>query len=387
MICSLYQKEQSVMQGKRTVFEDLLKYVPRKKFDEIVKRQNGDKWCKNFFCWDLFIMLLSGQLSGEMSMRAVELSNICQAAHLKKIGAKPASLSTLSDACKARNPNVFMDVFWHVLSLVKGSCKLDKKMRDFVHLIDSTPIPLKGYGYEWAKDNYRTKGLKVHTVYDYDLKSPVYFAMTAPNVNDITEAKKIPLKKNGIYVFDKAYYDYKWWNEINQKKSRFVTRLKKDAPFKVIERKTTKGKHLHDWLIKLTSDAGRKFKGLLRHIRVKLSNNKSIVIVTNDLLSSADQITDLYKWRWEIELFFKCLKQNLKIKRFWGKNENAVRLQIITAMIAYVLLRVTQIKNQCALSIRKVRTIVRIKLHDTCSMYKILKIPDRPSGQRMEVSL
>lgn len=382
------------MQGKGTVSEELMKYIPRKKFDEIVKKHDGDKWCKNFFCWDLFAMLLHGQLSGEMSMRAVELTNACQASYMKNIGAKTVSLSTLSDACKVRNPDVFMDVFWHVLSQLKTSTKLDKNMRDFVHLIDSTPIPLKGYGYEWAKDNYRTKGLKVHTVYDYELQSPIYFSLTASNVNDITEAKSMPIKAKSmpikaksIYVFDKGYYDFRWWNKINNKKSRFVTRIKKDTPFKIIERKKITGEHLHDWIIELTSAAGKRFNGLLRHIRIKLSNKKTIVIVSNDLNSDAELIAKLYKWRWEIELFFKCLKQNLKVKRFWGKSENAVRLQIITAMIAYVLLRITQIENQIYISIKQIHTIVRIKLHETMRIDSIFKIPDRHYTRKMGVNL
>lgn len=364
------------MQGKNTVFKDLLKYVPQKKFAEIVKKHNGDKWCKNFFCWDLFIMLLHGQLSGDMSMRTVELSNACQATHLKRMGARTSSLSTLSDACKARNPKIFMDVFWQLLSILKATPrKKDKELSQFIHLIDSTPIPLKGYGYEWAKDNYRIKGLKVHTVYDHELKSPVHFTITAPNVNDVTEGKKLSIKKNGIYVFDKAYYDYRWWNDIDKKGSRFVTRLKKGTPFKITERRDVKENLLHDWTIQLTSQAGKRFKGLLRHIRVKLANKKSIVVITNDLISPASRIAELYKWRWDIELFFKCLKQNLKIKKFWGKNENAVKLQIITAMIAYVLLRLTQIESQCALSIKQIRIIIRLKLYELTTVYKILKIP------------
>lgn len=375
------------MQVKSTVFKDLLKYIPRKKFNEIVTKHNADKWCKNFFCWDLFAMLLHSQLSGEMSMRMVELSNAYQASYLKQIDAKVMPLSTLSDACKARNPKVFMDVFWHLLSILKVSGKVDKNLKQFIHLIDSTPIPLKGYGYDWAKDNYRTKGLKIHTVYDCSLQSPTHFTMTAPNVNDVTEGKKLPIKKGGIYVFDKAYYDYRWWNDIEKKGSYFVTRLKKDAPFKIINRKAAEENLLHDWTIQLTSQAGKRFKGLLRHIRVKLANKKSIIIITNDLMSPAKRIAELYKKRWEIELFFKCLKQNLKIKRFWGKSENAVKLQIITAMIAYILLKLIQIKNRCALSIKQIRTILRFKLYELATVYEVLKVPDKRYARENEIML
>lgn len=384
MICTS-PKEQSVMKAKHTVFGNLLKYVSHKNFNESVKKHDGDKWCKNFFCWDLFIMLLHGQLSGEASMRNLELGSACQTSHLKRLGANPASLSTLSDACKARNPAVFMDVFRQVLSTLKASKqKIDKKLAEFVYLIDSTPISLKGHGYEWAKDNYRIKGLKVHTTYDYNLKSPIHFTITAPNVNDVTEGKKLFIKAKGIYVFDKGYYDYRWWNEIDQKGSRFVTRLKKDAPFKIIEKRDVKGNLFHDWTIKLTSQAGKQFKGLLRHIRVKLANKKSIVVITNDLISSAAHIAELYKWRWDIELFFKCLKQNLKIKRFWGKNENAVKLQIIIAMIAYVLLKLAQVKNQCVLSVQSIRIIIRLKLYEQTTVNKILKLPDKVYARKIK---
>jgi hypothetical protein len=371
------------MKGKVTVFNDLLKYVSRKKFDEIVNKHNGDKWCKKFFCWDLFVMLLHGQFSGETSMRSVDLSNSCQKKRLAQIDAHPATRSTLSDACATRKPEIFMDIFAHLLSILKRSRKLNTVIQGFIHLIDATPIPLKGYGFEWAKNNYRTTGLKIHTTYDHALKTPVHFTISPPNVNDITEAKKISLKAKGTYIFDKGYYDYAWWNDIDKKGSRFVTRLKKDAPYKIIERKFAKSDCLHDWVIKLTSKAGQRFKGLLRHIRVKLTNNKTIVIVTNDLKSDATEISRLYKCRWEIELFFKCIKQNLKIKQFWGKNENAVKLQIITAMIAYVLLRIAQINNDTRLSIKQIRTIVRIKLHDYLSVYRVLKIPDRLGEQKI----
>lgn len=365
------------MPRKITVFNALLKYIPRKKFDEIVDKYDADKWCKNFFCWDLFIVLLHGQLSGQTSMRTVELTSTYQISQFKAIKAKTASLSTLSDACKVRNPSVFMDVFWNLLTILKKQGKVDKNLRRFIHLIDSTPINLKGYGYEWTKDNHRIKGLKVHTMYDSELKSPIHFTMTAANINDVTEGKEFPLKKGGIYIFDKGYYDYKWWNDIHKKESLFVTRLKKDAPFKIKKRNTRKGNLVHDWLIQLTSKAGQRFKGLLRHIRVKLENKKTIVIVTNDLKSSAEHIAKLYKKRWEIELFFKCLKQNLKIKHFWGKSENAVKLQIVSAMIAYVLIRLTQVKSKSKLTVKQLRIIICQKLNENTTIYRILKIPNK----------
>lgn len=374
------------MQGKLTVFEALMKYVPKKKFDEFTEKHEGNKWCKNFFCWDLLTMLLHGQLSGATSMRMLELTNSCQAKYLKCMGANIAPLSTLSDACRERNPLVFMEVFSYLLALLKKTTSMEKELKAFINLIDSTPIQLKGHGYDWAKNNYRITGLKVHTVYDPALESPIHFTITPPNVNDITEAKKIDMGSNGIYVFDKGYYDFSWWADMISKGNDFVTRIKSSTPFKILRRNPVQAENLlHDWVIQLTSQKSKCYKGLLRHIRVKLKNNKTIGVITNNLEISAERIAELYKLRWEIELFFKCLKQNLKIKRFWGQNENAVKLQIITSMIAYILLRLAQVKADCAkLSIMQVRIIIRIKLYEPITIGNILKIPDKKISTRLE---
>lgn len=371
----LYDKEQSVMPKQITVFQDLLKYLPRKKMEAIVNKYNGNKWCKHFYCWDLLITLLQGQLSNESSLRNVNLSNQYQSNHLQQMGVKQSRRSTLSDACKIREPNIFMEMFNYLISTLKTTQKVNKELKEFVHLIDSTPIQLKGLGYEWAKSNYRITGLKVHTVYDHQLRSPVYFTMTAPNINDVTEGKKIAIQTKSIYVFDKAYYDYSWWKQIDGKGSKFVTRLKDNSPFKIKARRQVTENLLHDWTIQLSSSKAKRYDRLLRHIRVKLANKKTISLVTNDHTSSAIQIAALYKKRWEIELFFKCLKQNLQVKRFWFKNENAVKLQIIIAMIAYVLLRLAQTHAKSSLSIMQTRIVIRIKLYECNTLVRILSPP------------
>lgn len=377
MICTS-PKEQSVMQGKNNTLQQLLKYIPRNKFGEIVEKYNGNKWCKGFFCWDLFIALLHGQFNSEDSLRSVNLSNQYQSNHLSKLGVKSPTRSTLSDACRWRNPAIFMEIYKYLVSTLKQANKISVSLDNFTYLIDSTPIFLKGWGYEWAKNNYRITGLKVHTVYDLNLSSPVHFTITAPNINDVTEGKKIRIKSKSTYVFDKAYYDYTWWNRIDKKGSRFVTRVKKNTPFKIKERrKVAEENILHDWTIQLSGGKAKKFDGMLRHIRVRLDSNKnkSISIITNDLKSPAKTIGDFYKSRWEIELFFKCLKQNLKIKRFWGRSENAVKIQIIIAMIGYILLKLVQINTKSHLSVSHIRIIIRIKLYEKVELDQIMRPP------------
>jgi hypothetical protein len=374
------------MQGKHTVFSSLLKPISHTKFNEFVEKHQGNKGVKKFTTWSLFLVLLQGQLSGRNSLRTVKLSNDCASKRYYGTEVPKIALSSLSHACKTRDPQIFMDVFSHLVNRLNENCFINKELAEFIHLIDATPIPLKGNGYEWVKDNYRIKGLKVHTVYDLHLEAPVHFTISAANVNDITEGKRVALKSGGIYIYDKGYYDYEWWNGIAEKGSYFVTRLKKDTPYKIIKTYVPKGENiLNDEIIILTSEKARKkFTHPLRMIEIILDDGKIITIVTNKLSLSAKWIAQLYRWRWQIELFFKCIKQHLKIKRFWGKNENAVKLQIITALIAFLLLKLIQVKTNTSFSIKYIGQIVCLKLSITSNIYtEIKKMGGKASKRRL----
>lgn len=360
------------MKRKDTVFNEILKYIPHEKFEEIVKEHQGDKWSKKIKYWDLFLVLLHGQLSGETSLRMVGLSH-----NARYDAARKVPRSTLSDSCKTKRPEILMKVFWELVEkLGHQSKKPLKELSSAIQLLDATSIMLTERGHEWVKENGRIKGLKMHTLYDYDLKSPIYFSITDANINDIEEAKKLSLGAGKIYVFDKGYCDFTWWNQINEKGNCFVTRLKKGICYKVKRRdKPTTEDIKCDQAIVLTARSGKNYKSELRRIRVKLDNKKSIILVTNDLKSTAGRIAELYKERWKIELFFKCIKQNLKIKRFWGKSENAVRLQIIVAMVACVLLRLIQMKSLSFYSLKEIGVIIRVNISSSLMISKVLKIP------------
>lgn len=361
------------MPRKNNVFKELLKYFPRNEFEKAVKKYDGDKWSKKFKYWDLFLVMLHGQLVGETSLRMVGLSHNAHHA----LGNKMIPRSTLSDCCMKKNPEILMAMFWRLVEQLKNEGKkVLKKLDPAIQLLDATGIMLKERGHEWAKDNGRIRGLKIHTVYDYDLASPVYFSITNANVNDIEEAEKLSLEGKKIYVFDKGYCDFRWWNEINEKGSYFVTRLKNGVCYEVKKKAKVKSNYIKiDQIIELTARSGRNYKSELRYIQVQLEDKKSIILVTNDLISSAERIAELYKERWKVELFFKCIKQNLKIKRFWGKSENAVKLQIVVAMIAYVLLRLIQMCSMSSYSLKEIGVIVRVNMSSSLPINKIFKIP------------
>lgn len=364
------------MPRKSNVFRDILKYISREEFEKSVQKYDGDKWSKKFKYWDLFLALIHGQLSHESSLRMVGLSHN----NHQGLGTKKIPRSTLSDCCMKKKPEVLMEIFWHLVEKLEAKGKkLLKKLNKTLQLIDATGIMLTERGQEWAKGNGRIKGLKVHTLYDHALKSPTYFSITNANVNDIEEAEKLTIRSQKIYVFDKGYCDFAWWNEINEKGSYFVSRLKKGACFEIKRVIKIKNKHItRDQIISLTARSGRNYKSELRCVEVKIAQNKTITLVTNDFNSSAERIAELYKERWKIELFFKCIKQNLKIKRFWGKSENAVKLQIIVAMIVYVLFRLLQMRSSTSYSLKEIGVIIRVNMNNSLPINRILKPPIRP---------
>ena len=214
-----------------------------------------------------------------------------------------------------------------------------------VRLIDSTGVRLAGVAAEWARFSKNACGAKAHIIYDPDAEAPVYLDVTPAKVNDITAAQKMPVEPFATYVFDLGYYHYAWWAKLDEARCRLVTRLKKNTPLVVIaERALPQGSTLlYDRIgrlpERLSSTRKNPFAKPVREIGVALEDGKTLRVVTNDLFAPAQEIADLYKRRWAIELFFRWVKQTLRIGHFLGRSENAVRIQIACALIAYLLLR------------------------------------------------
>lgn len=333
-----------------TRFSDVLKGLPRSVFDRAVRELGGDKHSKGFRCWDQFTAMVYAHLSGSRSLREVEAGFNSQRAHHYHLRTREVKRSTLSKANEKRPCEVYERVCRELMQQVHG--KTTKGLDEFLYLVDATPIGLKGRGYdEWTKANHshRTQGLKVHMQIDADSARPVYLDITAPNVNDIDKARELKLERGATYVFDKGYCDYNWWYQIHCEEAKFVTRFKKNAGIVLVEShpipEQAKETIVEDATVtfKNKRPGGKRINHYhgtpLRKIVVHRADKKTpLVLVTNDFESSAEEIASLYKRRWEIELFFKWLKQNLKIKRFFGQNENAVKIQIYIAIITYLLL-------------------------------------------------
>jgi IS4 transposase len=338
-----------------TKFEGIMKGLGRKYFDQIVEKHEGNKYTKVFGCWQHMVVMVYAQLSGAESLREVEVGFNSQQACHRVLGARAVKRSTLADANSRRKEVVFEDVVQLLLQQVSRTIRSHSK--EALSLLDSTPINLKGREYErWIQKEktHRTQGLKLHVLYDNQAKVPEWEMITAPNVNDVTAAWKMPLRKGAVYVFDKGYCDYSWWREIDSAEAHFVTRLKENAAVTVeiaqpIEQGDI-GEIISDEIIRLknrhTRGKGKlPYDRTLRRVQVVRVGKAPLILVTNDFISSARVIANRYKERWGIELFFKWIKQHLKIKSFLGRSEIAVRIQLLTALISYLLLAIHKQSN------------------------------------------
>jgi predicted transposase YbfD/YdcC len=334
------------VQHQNSVLHDLLKRVPWSEFERLVAEHKADKHVRRLPTKSQFIALLYGQLSGASSLREVVGGLESHAARLYHVGGRPVSRSTLADANAQRPSAVFSDLFAAMVGQAQRG--LRRAIGEATYLIDSTSLRLCGLQAEWARFSAKTCGAKVHVIYDPDGDRPIYASVTAAKVNDITAAQTMPIEAGATYVFDLGYYDYGWWAKMDAAGCRIVTRFKSNTPLRITaELKVPEaGAILSDRIGLLPQrQAGSRnnpFGDPVREVRVKIETGKVLRILCNDLDASAQQIADLYKRRWAIELFFRWVKQTLRIRHFLGMSENAVRIQIAVALIAFLLLRLAQ---------------------------------------------
>ena len=329
--------------------QELLKAIPRGVFDRLVSAHQADKHSKGFSNWDQLVAMIYAQLSGAGSLRELTAGFNSQRAHHYHLGTSEIRRSTLAEANAKRSSAVFEELAAWLLA--QAGRTLRKEGQALLYLLDSTSVTLKGRGFDpWtlAHRTHHVQGLKLHLLYAAHEQVPVHFRFSAANVNDIEEGRRLALIREATYVFDKGYCDYNWWARIQDAGACFVTRFKRNARLGTVRTLPVPDADqtivLNDEIVRFTNPTPRggkrnTYTQPLRRIVVPRDDHpQPLVLATNDLVSPATTIARLYKDRWQIELFFKWIKQHLKIKRFLGRSENAVRLQILCALIAYVLL-------------------------------------------------
>jgi len=331
-----------------SAFHHVLEPLERRVLKRIVVRHGGNHGVgegdRAWTCQRHLKAMLFGQFAGLNSLREIEQGLAAAPQALYHLNLRAAARSTLSDAQAHRPAEVYRDIAQWLME--QASRVLRREARELIQLIDASPIPLRDPRFAWAEASSRTRGLKLHIGYDPRNDVPSWIDLTSAKVNDIVAARAAPITAGAVYVFDKGYADYSWWNGIHEQGALFVSRLKSNAHRRPIKARAPKGNGiLADNDIKLghAKPRGGAVNPLhdvpLRELLVEREGNEPMLLVTNDLTRSASEIAELYKERWQIELLFKWIKQNLKIKRFLGRSENAVRSQIYIALIAFLLLR------------------------------------------------
>jgi hypothetical protein len=359
------------MLHQNSVFHAMLKHLPWDAFDRLVDRHGADARIRHLTTRSQLVALLYAQLAGASSLREIEAALTSHKARLYHLGAKPVRRSTLSDANAVRPAALFADLFAAVLAQAHRG--LRRSMAEATYLIDATGLRLDRRSANWSRFSAEVCGAKMHIVYDPDADRPIYAALTPAKINDITAAKLMPIEPGATYVFDLGYYDYAWWAELDAAGCRIVTRFKASTPLELVEERplpegSTVLSDRIGFLPKRQMNSRRNPMGdAVREVRVTTHTGKVLRILSNDLDAGAQEIADLYRRRWQIELFFRWIKQTLKITRFLGTSENAVRIQVAVALITFLLLRLAQatqalIKSPLAFA-RLVRTNLMHKRH------------------------
>jgi hypothetical protein len=376
----------NTVRHQNIVFHGLLKHIPWSILDRLVDQYSADWDSRVVKTKAHLIAMLYAQFCGARSLREIETNLKSHAGKLYHLGGSTISRSALSTANASRPVEVFAGLLSALIAQLQAGYR--RKIGDCVRLIDSTSVQLSGLSGDWATFSAGVCGAKAHIIYDPDADQPLYLMVTPSNVNDITAAKEMPIEAGASYVFDLGYYDYGWWARLDEAGCRIVTRLKANTPFAVVEdRAVAPGSSILSdrtgYLPKrLAASRQNPMAGLVREVRIMIETGKVLRIFTNDLKASAQEIADLYKRRWAIELFFRWVKQTLKIGHFLGTSENAVRIQITVALIAFLLLRLAHDANKIVTSPLAFARLLRTNLMHRRAIAELLQATPPPQPQQ-----
>lgn len=373
-----------------SIFGSLLKPIDRRAFQAAVERHHGDAYDKSFKSWDHLVTLIYAQLSSVDTLRGLEAAFNANAQAHYHLGVDAIARTTVSDANARRPTAPFAETFAML------SAQADRQTRQhgaaMVRLIDSSPVPL-GKLCRWPTWNGRIRGMKLHVVYDPHADVPRCVEITPANVNDVEVGRRTPVARATTYVFDKGYCHFGWWRKINDGGAFFVTRAKVNLRLRAVAWRLRAPiaddgfTVLDDAEVIYVSKGNARLPIPLRRIRVRRDKGGKITLITNDLTRSAGEIAALYKSRWQIELLFRWIKQHLRIKKFLGNNENAIRLQILAAMIAYLLLRIAARLHRITLPALRLAELVGQRLFLRRPMTEIDRPPPyNPSQPKRRLS-
>ena len=364
------------MNQDKYVFAQLIEFLDNDKFRRIVSKYGGDRYVKHFTCWNQLLVMMFGQLTNRESLR--DLIVIIDAHHNKcyHLGfGRHVTKSNLAKANQNRDCRIFEEFAYHLVAEAR-----DKRITDIfklggsVYAFDSTTIDLCLSVFWWARFRKHKGGVKIHTLYDIETQVPAFFHITEAAVNDVRAMDEIPYEPGAYYIFDRGYNDFGRLYRITCTESFFVVRARKNLQYEAIRWRRRLPKNvLSDAVVVLSGHYPSKhYPKLLRLVRYwDVGQEREFTFLTNAFHLSSLQVAELYRNRWQVELFFKWLKQHLKIKKFWGTTENAVRIQIYSAICAYCLVAIVQHDMQLTRSTYEILQILGVSLTDKTTLYDL----------------
>ena len=376
------QKEVHVMAHSNTVLYQMLQFIPRYEFNRIVNAHNGDKGVRKLTCFGLLVCHLYAQLTRQVSLRDLTTTIRAKLGRLYYLGIRNFSRSTVAEANEKRSYKIFEGLFYLLYSRCREKSPRSKfRFRHKLYTLDSSTIDLCLSLFRWAKFRKRKGAVKIHTLLDHRGHLPCCLIVTDGKTHDITAARRLRFEPDSILIIDRGYIDYCWLHSVHLQDAWFVTRLKSNASYWVKKRhKVKRGSGI-------TSDQTIRIKGTkascipidLRRVHfVDKETGRAYVFLTNIFHLSASEIAEIYKERWQIELFFKWIKQHLKIKSFFGTSRNAVLLQIYICLCAYLLLAYLKFLSKSAFDMYELKKRLEVNILEKMPLWEIL----RPSPKK-----
>ena len=366
------------MNHGKYVYTQVTEFLPQRIFDKLVIKYDGNKYIKHFSCWNQLLCMVFGQLTNRDSLRDLLVAINAHSGKSYHLGfGKNITLSNLAKANMNRNSKIFEEFAYHLIAVArKDRSNDDFQIKGQVYAFDSTTIDLCLSVFWWARFRKNKGGIKLHTLLDINTQIPAFVHITPAAVHDMNAMDCLVYEAGAYYVLDRGYVDYTRLFKITKHSAFFVVRAKGNLRFsRMYSRKFDKTSGVRcDQIGKLSGFyVSQDYPDKLRKVKFyDQDTDRTFFFLTNNFDLSAAQVAFLYKKRWEIELFFKWIKQHLKVKAFWGTSENAVRIQIYSAIIAYCLVAIVGAKLKVERSTYEILQVLGISLLDKTPINELL---------------
>ena len=376
------------MSHHNTAFHQLLNPLSRHEFEGLAKVHHRGQKLRSASRWDQFIGMSMSQLSGRQSLRDIESNLQSQRSKLYHLGAKPIAKTTLARLNEKQPYELYQSLFYKLLERLKSPSGAHRfKFKNPLYSLDASLIDLSMNLFPWAKYKRDQSAVKVHVGLNHSNMVPEFVAVTEAKIPDLIAGKNFDFPKGSMVAFDKGYVDYEWYKSLTDKGVFFVTRLRPNSVYKVIERKSIQNQTgvTSDQIIQLNSAHAIK-RGAPQLRRVGFTDKESgkhYVFLTNNFRLAASTIAAIYKERWQVELFFKAIKQNLKIHAFVGTSKNAILTQIWVAMITWLLLAYVRHCAKTGWTVQRIMRVIQLNLFERRGLREILN-PDPPRHKKSE---